>query len=213
MMLGGRHLGAPSDPPARIIVSLDERVLRTFDVTPGFFLRLDPVPAGMLDGPGTFAKISVQARAAAGEAAPRVAIEQFDLQDPDRVLLGFDQGWQEPEYNPQTGRSWRWMSEQATLAIRPGGHDVRLRIEGESTRRYFPRASIVRLLAGQQELGRLEPSRDFVWDVTVPASVLAANGGKVVLTADQMFVPGDRDGSADRRHLAVRIYSIAGSAR
>jgi hypothetical protein len=213
MMLGGRHLGAPSDPPARIVVSLDQRVLRTFEVTPGFFLRFDAVPTAALDGSGPFAQISIQVQAAAGGAAPRVAIEQFDLQDPDRVLLGFDQGWQEPEYNPQTGRSWRWMSEQAALAIHSGGHDVHLRIEGESSRRYFPRTSIVRLMAGQEEIGRLEPTRDFVWDVTVPASALAASGGKVLLTADQMFVPGDRDGSADRRHLAVRIYSIVGSAR
>jgi len=129
------------------------------------------------------------------------------------VLLGFDQGWQEPEYNPQTGRSWRWMSESATLRVHPGGHDVVLRIEGESPRRYFPRPSVLRVMAGDREIARLEPSSDFVFESVVPAAALAASGDVVTLTSDQMFVPGDRDRSADRRHLALRLYSIAGLAR
>jgi hypothetical protein len=213
MMLGGRHLGAPSDPAAHVIVSLDDHPVAEFDVAPGFFLRFDRLPAGALTGAGVFARLAVRAEAVGGGQAPRVAIEQFDLQDPEKVLLGFDQGWQEPEYNPQTGRSWRWMSESATLRIHPGGHDVVLRIEGESPRRYFPRPSVLRVLAGDREIARLAPSSDFVFESVVPATALAASGGEVTLTSDQMFVPGDRDGSADRRHLALRLYSIAGSAR
>jgi hypothetical protein len=57
----------------------------------------------------------------------------------------------------------------------------------------------------------LEPSRDFVADVRVPAALLAKAGGRILLSSDQMFIPGDRESTADRRHLAVRIYSVATS--
>ncbi len=121
MMIGGRHLGAPSASPATIVVTLDDRPLLTFDVTPGFFLRFEPVAAGLLAGEGTFAKLAVTASSAG--AVPPVAIEQFDIQPPDAPELGFDTGWHEPEYNPATGRSWRWMSERGTMAVRGGRGD------------------------------------------------------------------------------------------
>ena len=74
--------------------------------------------AGRLSGDGAFARLSVTASTTGGGAVPPIAIEQFDLQPPSNVEVGFDAGWHEPEYNPATGRSWRWMSEQATLAVR-----------------------------------------------------------------------------------------------
>jgi hypothetical protein len=211
MMIGGRQLGSASDPPVRIHVALDDRPALTFEVPPGFFLRFQPLGSGALDGPGPFAKLSVTADTASGGAVPRVAIEQFDLQAPDVVELGFDEGWQEPEYNPQTGRSWRWMSERAILVGRGVGRDLRLRIAGESPRRYFGRPSRLTVSVAGEIVAVLEPSRDFVSDVLIPAALLAKGNGRIALTSDQMFIPADRERTADRRHLAVRIYSVTTS--
>jgi hypothetical protein len=42
----------------------------------------------------------------------------------------------------------------------------------------------------------------------LPADALASADGRVVIECDKWFVPGDRDAAADRRHLALRIYSL-----
>ena len=211
MMIGGRHLGGAADPPVRVHVALEGRPILSFAVTPGYFLRFEPLAPGMLAASAPFAKLTVTADTESGGAVPPVAIEQFDLQAPDVLELGFDDGWLEPEYNPQTGRSWRWMTERAVLAVRGGTRDVTLRIAGESTRRYFPRASRLTVSVAGETVSVLEPSSDFVSDVQVPRALLVKASGRIVLTSDQMFVPGDREGTADRRHLAVRIYSVATS--
>jgi hypothetical protein len=62
-----------------------------------------------------------------------------------------------------------------------------------------------------QTVSVIEASRDFNADVAVPGALLAKAGGRIVLTSDQMFIPGDREGTADRRHLAVRLYSVTTS--
>ena len=135
MMFGGRHLGGTTEHAA-IRVSIDDHPVLTFDAAPGSFLEFVTLPAGTLAGAGTFAKLTAGA-AAAGNAPVRVAIEQFGLQDPGLAQLGFDSGWHEPEYNAETGRSWRWMGERADLVLHPGTGDVVLRIAGESPLRYF----------------------------------------------------------------------------
>jgi hypothetical protein len=213
MMIGGRHLGAASDPPLRVHLAIDDRPELTFDVAPGFFLRFHTLPAGALSGAGRFARLTVAATAPHGAPAPRLALEQFNLQNPEIVQLGFDQGWQEPEYNPSTGRSWRWMSERATLALHSGGRDVLLRIEGESPLRYFGRGSTLSITVAGEPVAQLRPTSDFVGEVAIPAALLARGDGKVTLEADQMFRPGDREGSPDVRHLALRLYSVTARPR
>jgi len=56
---------------------------------------------------------------------------------------------------------------------------------------------------------RFQPSTDFTEDIVLPADALASADGRVVVESDKWFVPGDRDGSGDRRHLALRIYSFS----
>jgi hypothetical protein len=213
MMIGGRHLGAAGDPPVRIHVSLDSREALTFTVTSGYFLRFEPLPAGALSSSGPFVKLAVTAETGASGPVPPIAIEQFDIQGPDAFEIGFAEGWLEPEYNPQTGRAWRWMSERAVLAVRGPTRDVTLRILGESTRSYFSRPSRLTISAAGETVSVVETSRDFAADVRVPAGLLAKAAGQIVLTSDQMFIPGDREGTADRRHLAVRLYSVATSQK
>jgi hypothetical protein len=37
---------------------------------------------------------------------------------------------------------------------------------------------------------------------------LAAHDGRVVVEADKWFVPAERGSSADKRHLALRMYQV-----
>jgi hypothetical protein len=138
-----------------------------------------------------------------------VALEQFDLQSPGVPMIGAGSGWYEPEYNPRTSQAWRWMSERAVLWVRPLGRDVTLTLLGESPLRYFDGAPTVIVSAGPRELARFNPSSDFTQSIRVPADALAAADGRITISSDKMFVPADRGGPPDRRHLALRIYSYS----
>jgi hypothetical protein len=207
MVLGGRHLGG--DAPATLVVSLDDRPVASIVVRPGFFLEFVSVPAAALAGEGRYARLTAAARVGTGGATPPVAIEQFNLQPVDRVQYGFDEGWFEPEYNPTTARSWRWMSERATVRVHNAGKDVRMRISGESPLRYFDERPHVRVVVGDRVLTELAPDADFTADVAIPADALAAADGRIVVTSDRAFVAGERQGSADRRRLALRVYALS----
>ena len=206
-MIGGRHLGAATDPPVNILASIDDRRILTFTVNPGFFLGFHTLPAGTLSGSGIFRKLTVSAENPSGGEVPRIALEQFSLQDPDVVQFGFDEGWQEPEYNPETGRSWRWMSERSVIRVRSAGRPILLRLTGESPLRYYSSAPTLTVTAGGRRLAELHPDRDFTLDVTIPAEALATDD-RVTLESSAMFIPGDREGTADRRHLAIRMYGV-----
>lgn len=208
MMLGGRHLGGADDPPVRIVATIDERPMATFDVKLGFFLEFVVLPPGTLAGNSTFAKLAVRAEAPAGGAVPTVAIEQFNLQAPDAVQFGFGEGWHEPEYNPTTARSWRWMSERAVVRVHSPGRDVALRIVCDSPLRYFDDSPLFRINVGDRVLSELRPSDDFSVEVSIPGDLLAAAGGQIVLTSDRAYVAGEKEGTADRRRLAMRVYSL-----
>jgi hypothetical protein len=205
MVIGGRHLG--SDPPVEVVASIDDRPAATLNLRPGYFLDFVGVPAHMLAGAGPYARLTVAARAP-GPATPPVAIEQFDFQPADGVVFGVDEGWYEPEYNPRTAESWRWMSDRAVVRIHHAGKAVALRLTGESPLYYFDTAPLIRVTAGDRVLSELRPSADFTAEVMIPADVLTAADGRVVITSDRTFVAGEREGTADRRRLAVRIHSL-----
>ncbi len=208
MMIGGRHLGG--DPPVSLVVSIDDRPLTTMVVRPGFFLDFVSVPAAALAGDGRYAKLTVSAQVPGGGSGttPPVAIEQFNLQSPDRVQYGFDAGWYEPEYNPRTAQSWRWMSERAVVRVSPVDRAVVLRVTGESPLRYFDEAPRIRVSVGDRVLSEIAPTADFTAEVAIPADALAAANGQIVLTSDRAFVAGEKEGTADRRRLAIRVYSL-----
>jgi hypothetical protein len=212
MMLGGRHLGGANDAPVRIKATIDDREIASFEASPGYFLEFVPVPAGALDGDSRYARLAVTASSAGG-AGPRVGLEQFNLQDPDRVQFGFDDGWFEPEYNPQTARSWRWMSESAALQVHHAGRDVTIALRGESPLRYYDTPPALRIVVGSTTVAEIHPDRDFTLEATIPAALVEQARGRVVVQSSAFFVPGDREGGADRRHLALRVYSVAVSSR
>ncbi len=206
LMIGGRHLG-PSDEPARVALVREAVKIEEWDVKPGFFFRIIDLSAGALAGAG-YIPLSVTAASVSPGAEVRVGLEQFDLQPEGIPMVGASEGWHEPEYNRITGRAWRWTSERAVLWVRPVGRDVTLRLDGESPLRYFDAPPNLRLSIGGAEVARLSPSADFEWEVRLPAAALASANGQVVLESDKWFVPGDREGTGDRRHLALRVYSV-----
>jgi hypothetical protein len=207
LSIGGRNLGGSDSPPMQVLLALGGRPLDSFDVKPGFFSRRIALPAGSLNGTG-YLPLEVSARPASGSTAVLpVGLEQFDLQSPGMPMLAVDDGWYEPEYNPRTARSWRWMSEKAVLWVRPIGRTVTLTLSGESPLTYFAASPAVTVTVGTLEVARFSPSSDFTQSIVVPSDALSAAEGRVVITSDKFFVPAEREGSLDKRHLSLRIYS------
>ena len=206
LVIGGRQVGGAA--PARLTLTLADRVLATWDITPGFFYRHLALPTGSLAG-GGYLPLRVGASAADGSGrGVDVKLEQFDLQSGTKVMFGYVDGWHEPEYNASTSLSWHWMSEKARLWLRPVGRDVALVIAGESPLKYFEAAPEVRILAGAAEVGRFAPAADFSQEITIPAGALAASEGMLTVESSLWFTPAQRGESADQRHLALRIYSV-----
>lgn len=201
VLLGGRHLGPGGADAATLAVTVNGATVESFPVKPGFFLRQIALPAGALNGSSAYVAFEVKADG-------HVSLEQFDAQPPGVPMFGYDAGWQEPEYNQSTGRSWRWMSERSDLWVRPVGRPVTLRMSGENPRRYYDAAPHVRVLIGDREVAAFDPSADFDQTITLPADLLDRAKGRVVVESSKFFVPG-AGGGGDQRHLALRIYKVS----
>jgi hypothetical protein len=207
LMLGGRHL-AGGAPPVRIAVALDGAPLDSFETAPGYFFRRVELAAGALAKGRHYLPLSVTSTPADGSTRPlAVGLEQFDLQSSAVPMIGAESGWYEPEYNPRTAQAWRWTSEKAVAWVRPIGRDVTLTFSGESPLRYFDQAPTVTVAAGAREIARFNPSSDFTQSIVLPAEAIAASDGRVTISSDKVFVPSERNGTPDRRRLALRIYS------
>jgi hypothetical protein len=204
VVLGGRNLAREEVTVA--VRVLDADVAReTF--APGFFVRRFTLPAGTLSGAPT-PYVALEVRSEGGPDRV-VSLEQFDAQRPGMPMLAFGPGWQEPEFNREIGRGWRWMSEKAELWVRPIGRPVTLRVSGESPLRYFDAAPRVRVLVGDREVAAFEPAGDFEAPIELPPDLLAGAEGKVHLESSKFFVPGGAGGGGDRRHLALRVFSVS----
>ncbi len=212
VLVGGRNLAGPNDPAARFVLAIDDVPLQQWDVPPGFFLQVFDVPEGRLKGDGPLARLTLQSSAVSGTAVIPTAIEQFDLQNPQTLMWGYDAGWQEAEYNPTLG-VWRWSSERATLRIAGPPGAARVTLSVESPVRYYGGPATVRMRAGTREIAVLTVgnSQDLSFDV--PADALAAAGGVLTIETDKSFVPAERDGSADFRRLGLRVFGVGVSAR
>lgn len=209
LLIGGRHLGAGSDPPVSVALSLNGSPLTVLEAKPGFFLHRLPLPPGSLAGTG-YIPLEVSSSAAGGSnRILAVGLEQFDLQGEGTPMIGLEQGWYEAEYNPRTARSWRWIAEKSVLWVRPVGRNVTLTLTGESPLKYYDTAPALAIAVGDREVARFNPSSDFTQEIVLPADALSSADGRVVITSDKFFVPAQRDGSLDQRHLALRIYSYS----
>ena len=204
LLIGGRNLGAPTDPEAEIAVALNGATLTTFKVQPGFFARtIDLEPRSMM-GRG-YVPLQFTAKSTASQPV-RVALEQFDLQPPGVPMLGLLEGWQEPEYDRTMGRAWRWLSDRGVVWVRPIGRDVVLTLRGISPSGDFDGPTTLRATVNGREIASFSPASDFTWEIPIRVGDLPPDG-RVTIESDKFFVPGDRNGTADRRRLAVRITS------
>jgi hypothetical protein len=202
VLIGGRVIG---NKPATLVASLDGRTVASLQLAPGYFLHYITLAPGQLDGSRVYLPLEMKS---SGDDHPVVKLEQFDAQPPGVRMLAYDTGWYEPEFNRAEG-SWRWMSEKATLWVRPTGQPLTLRINGESPLKYYDAAPRVRVLVADQEIAAFTPSADFDQAVTLPADLLNRANGHVVLESSRFFVPGGAGGGGDQRHLALRIYRVS----
>ncbi len=200
MLIGGRNLAGPNDPATRFRLSIDGVPFHEWDAPPGFFLKVFDIPAGRLAGSDPWAMVSVQST----PAIP-AAIEQFDLQDEDVTMWGYDEGWQEAEYSVAQG-VWRWTSERATLKIAGPPRTVRVSLSIESPLRYFDAPAEVRARAGDREVAAATIAESREWAFDVPAEILSAAGGVLTIETDKTFVPADRGSAPDRRRLGLRVF-------
>jgi hypothetical protein len=209
LVVGGRHLGEPGDPPADVELAIDGTVRDRWRLTVDErnFLRFLDLPEGVADGPGRYGRVTIVARGAAadGRRAP-VGIRQFDVQDARDMVHGFGEGWHEEEYEPSTGLRWRWTSERSVLRVKGGTTGVRLVLRGESPLRYFDQPPTVRVTVGGRVIARLQPDADFEWTVTVPAEDLARADGAIAVETDRVYLPGPAEGTADERRLGLRLF-------
>jgi hypothetical protein len=211
LVVGGRHLGSAADGPVTFDLVLDGERLETWALDPARdglnFLRFIDVPGGIPEGE-RYARLTIRARVAdpAGPVPP-VAIRQFDIQPARQLIYGFGEGWHEAEYDNATGVSWRWTSARAVLRIAPAGAIV-IRLRGESPLKYVASAPRVRVMAGDREIAATQPGGDFVWRVVVPADAVAAAGGAIAIETDQVYLPGQVEGTGDERRLGLRLFEI-----
>jgi hypothetical protein len=198
LLVGGRHLG--TDGVARVSVAADGRNIDTSTVSPGFFLRMLTLPAGTLAGSDGYATVTITAD------NDQVAIEQFDAQPEGRVVFGFDEGWNELEYNPATGRLWRWSTERAAIRARTGGRTLTLRMDGELEETTSTRVTI---RVGERIVAEQEVGRQFSLSATLPADVFEDPESVIRVQSSAWYVPAEtRWRSRDQRHLALKIYSL-----
>jgi hypothetical protein len=195
LMIGGRNL-AGGGPAASVRVAVDGRTIEESMVPPGSFLRMLTLPAARPDG--DYSTITVAA------SLPGVAIEQFDAKPAGRVMFGFGDGWNEQEYEPSTGRLWRWMSERGTLMVRAEGHALTLDLHGELE---ASSTSHIAIRVGNRRVTERDVGRSFSLRATIPADLVAPVDSAIIIETSEWYVPAERSGrSRDRRHLGLKIF-------
>ena len=207
LILGGESTAAAGGAPARVSITLADRLIDEIDVPPGgqFFRRIT-LEAGTMPGEG-LTRLVVSYKGANGRPE-RVRLTQFMVASPQSVFHVQRAGWNELEYSDQMQRRWQWTTNRAETFVNSAGRDLTLTFSGESPLRYFDTPPNVTIRAGNQVLGTAQPSNDFEITVKVPAAALAASDGMLTIETDQSFVPHDRSGAADRRTLGLRVYDL-----
>jgi hypothetical protein len=210
LVVGGRHLGEPGDPAADFELALDGTVRDRWTLTfeDRNFLRFLDIPDGLAPGPG-YGRLTIASRSADGDARRAVVgVRQFDIQPAARMLFGFGEGWHEEELDPMTGQRWRWTSERSLLRIKGATGALRISLRGESPLRYFDAPPTVRVTAAGKVMAQFRPDDDFDWTATVPADEVARAAGAIAIETDPVYLPGPAEGTADERHLGLRVYEV-----
>ena len=208
LVVGGRHLGEPGDPPAELELTLDGVVRDRWSlaVEERNFLRFLEISDGITPGPG-YGRLTISSRSEADDARRAlVAVRQFDIQPATRLLYGFGEGWHEQEFDPMRGRTWRWTSERSVLRITGATGDVKIVLSGESPLRYYDQPPLVKVTAAERTVAQFRPAADFDWTVTVPYEDVQRAGGAIAIETDPVYLPGPAEGTADARRLGLRLH-------
>jgi hypothetical protein len=209
VVVGTRHLGDAADADAELTLAVDGRPVDRWSVTRAArnALRFVDLPDGV-PGTGPFAVVTIASRSVDPKRTAPVAVRQFDIQPSTQLISAFAEGWHEAEYSVETGQTWRWSSERSVLRVNGPAQSVTLDIAGESPLRYFDRPPAVKITAGAVTLAQFQPDTDFEWHVTVPAETMVNSGGAIALEIDRVYLPGKVEGTADDRHLGLRIFDL-----
>lgn len=206
LTIGGRNAEGSE---ARVSIALEGHPLHQFVVGKGAtFLETVTIPKDRLDGGPGYAELTVTAVRDVASAPLDVSVRQFDVRSGLAPMVAYGEGWHAAEYGRAEGRSWRWMTREATIQVTSFGRDVRLRVTGEEPLHYFPRPTQVTVSAGAKVVKTFVVGLDFDLTIALTRDVLETSGGVVTLRADQSFVPAEAGTSADGRELALRIWTI-----
>ena len=130
LMIGGRNLAAGGGRPGPDcrLSSWRDRTIHEMTSPPGFFLRSSPEDSSQV----VSAAMAITRRLPSRRAGnPEIAIEQFDTQATGQIVMVLGDGWDELEYDPATGRLWRWTSERAAHSgSTPRRSPLTLRLQG-----------------------------------------------------------------------------------
>jgi hypothetical protein len=208
-VVGARHLGGAADADAEMTLALDGHPIDHWPVTRTArnALRFVDLPDG-IPGAGPFAALTITSHSIDPKRSAPVAVRQFDVQPSAQLVAAFAEGWHEAESSVETGLTWRWTSERSVLRLNGPAQPVTLEIRGESPLRYFDRPPTVKITAGDVTLAQFQPDTDFEWRVTVPAEAMLNSGGAIAIEIDRVYLPGKVEGTADDRHLGLRIFDL-----
>jgi hypothetical protein len=208
IVLGGRSI--KGSLPATIVVDIDGRTIAEWPIVadPEWFVHWLELPDGVPAGEGSYAPLAVRVRTDV-TPAQEVVFEQFDMADRDEAIFSLESGWHELEHNPATGSQWRWSSDRSTLRVRPGSESVNVTLAGETPLKYFDAAPTVIVRVGTEEVARFAPEADFLETIPLDRDRLEASGGLVTIELDRVYLPGEREATADRRRLGLRLSTIA----
>jgi hypothetical protein len=207
VMIGGRHLGRADDGPVQLTVTIDGSVILHTRVGPGAFLEFAAVPPAVYRGASGYARLEVHARPLAGSGAAPLALEQFDLQSVGTgPILGYGEGWHEPEYDARSGRLFRWTGAAALLHVTSWSRPITLQLNGDSPLKYVDIAPRIIVRAGDVQLIEVTPTDAFTITVPLDPLVLERAGGRISIETDRTFAPSERRATPDRRRLGLRVF-------
>ena len=208
-VIGARYLGDATDADAEMTLTVDGRPIDRWPVTRAArnALRFVDLPDGV-PGAGPLAALAITSQSVDPKRAAPVAVRQFDIQPLAQRISAFAEGWHEAEYSVETGQTWRWTSERSVVRMNGPAQPTTLEIRGESPLRYFDRPPTVKITAGDVTLAQFQPDTDFEWRVIVPAEAMLNSGGAIAIEIDRVYLPGRVEGTADDRHLGLRIFDL-----
>lgn len=212
LVVSGRHVGRPSDPPVQVAIEVDGRVVHRVvaNARDRHYVAFLHLPADQLKGDTPYATVSIRSTPLAATAgAVAVTVEQFDYQPEEGVLSALISGWYEPEQQPGTSVTWRWAGRRATVRLhRRPGTTVELEFSGDVPRTRRARSARIRVTGGGRVLDAFAATPAFSRRIVIPGDAADPSDLDITIESTFSFVPNDEGESDDRRELAFRVFDL-----